>query len=137
MKKWLIILVAVLMCGLIFYFTQSSSFTTANTIREFAGITGMSNDEVLLMNLIIRKAMHLFLFALLAILLKINFYNFKGSYLIAWLGATLYGLGDEFHQSLVPERESSIFDVMIDSTGACLGLIVFYLINRIRKYRKV
>jgi VanZ family protein len=137
MRKRLIIMVALFMCVLIFYFTQSSNFTNVNTIRDFTAITGMSNNKVLLMNLIIRKAMHLFLFAILAILLKVNFYNIKGSYLIAWLGATLYGLGDEFHQSLVPERESSIFDVMIDSTGACLGLIVFYLINRIRKYRKV
>jgi VanZ family protein len=135
MTKRLIITVAVFMCGLIFYFTQSSNFTNVNTIREFTTITGLSNDKVLLMNLIIRKAMHLFLFAVLAILLKVNFYNIKGSYLIAWIGATLYGVGDEIHQSLVPERESSIHDVMIDSTGACLGLLVFYFINRM--YRKV
>ena len=43
---------------------------------------------------------------------------------LALLVATLYAAGDEFHQSFVPSRTSSIYDVMIDAAGASAGLAI-------------
>ena len=45
--------------------------------------------------------------------------------LLAWAFTLLYAASDEFHQSFVPGRMASWVDVMIDATGAFLGLAVF------------
>ncbi len=40
----------------------------------------------------------------------------------AWLFAVAYGMGDEFHQSFVPRRNASGFDVLMDGLGALAGI---------------
>jgi VanZ family protein len=41
----------------------------------------------------------------------------------------LYAASDEFHQSFVPSRSASVFDVMIDTTGGICGTLLSYLRN--------
>jgi VanZ family protein len=47
----------------------------------------------------------------------------------AWMAAIAFGLvwgfSDEFHQSFVPGRDSSAYDLAADVTGAALGTLVF------------
>ncbi len=45
--------------------------------------------------------------------------------LLAWLLALVYAVSDEFHQSFVPGRGPSVFDVLIDSVGAALALAIY------------
>ena len=42
--------------------------------------------------------------------------------------SALYAATDEFHQSFIPDRTSSIFDVLIDSSGALTGIILTFLV---------
>jgi VanZ family protein len=51
----------------------------------------------------------------------------------ALLLVILYAASDEFHQLFVPTRQASIVDVLIDTTGAALGLGALWLIGRWRK----
>ena len=51
----------------------------------------------------------------------------------AWLSATLYAVTDELHQSFVPNRQGSGWDVLLDSLGAVLGLGMIWLIGRWRR----
>jgi VanZ family protein len=44
----------------------------------------------------------------------------------AVLIATLYAASDEWHQSLVPSRDGTVHDVIIDSAGAALGLLLWH-----------
>ena len=53
---------------------------------------------------------------------------------IAFLIATAYAISDEFHQSFVPSRTAQSTDVLFDSSGALLGLIVVWLFGRWRNY---
>ena len=53
---------------------------------------------------------------------------------IAWFVTSLYSSTDEFHQSFVPNREARWSDVIIDSTGAALGVIGFFWYGRFRGY---
>lgn len=39
----------------------------------------------------------------------------------------LYALSDEYHQSFVPERAASWYDVKVDMLGALLGLFALWL----------
>lgn len=47
----------------------------------------------------------------------------KRNYFLAWILAILYALSDEFHQSFVPGRTSSLVDVFVfDNLGAIVAL---------------
>ena len=47
--------------------------------------------------------------------------------------AALYSATDEFHQTFVPNRQGSVWDVLVDTTGAALGLLFLWCIGRWRK----
>ena len=50
------------------------------------------------------------------------------------LFGTLYGLTDEWHQSFVPQRESSLHDVVADGIGTFCGAFVWlFMMPRIGK----
>lgn len=96
----------------------------------------------------IRKAAHMSEYALLSVLLYLwlenrQFKVLKRSVIAAFL-AMLYAVSDEFHQLFVQGRAGSVRDVMIDSAGVLLGILVFvgvkecisFLLNR-RKSREV
>ena len=89
---------------------------------------------------LIRKAGHLTEYAILASLAARAFRNSGKQFLRRnwfWLSLLLaigYSLSDEFHQSFVPSRTSSIYDCMIDTVGALIGLvIVWWRTRRIKK----
>lgn len=46
-----------------------------------------------------------------------------------WLGIA-YAVSDELHQSLVPGRAASLFDVGVDSVGVLVGILALRRIER-------
>jgi VanZ family protein len=44
--------------------------------------------------------------------------------------AALVGASDEYYQSFVPGKESSVYDFVADAVGACLGQVAFRLLAR-------
>lgn len=78
------------------------------------------------------KLVHVLIYVPLGFLffisLKKSGFN-KYVFLISFLMAGIYGITDEFHQSFVPGREASLFDVVADFVGAFLGS---FLADRIR-----
>jgi VanZ family protein len=51
---------------------------------------------------------------------------------LAVLGATLYGITDEWHQSFVPQRESDVWDVVADTAGAAVATVSWHRWGRRR-----
>ena len=82
-------------------------------------------------HLFARKAAHMTEYALLALLLLRALSHKRGDFrewiFSAWLLSTVYAATDEFHQLFVPSRGPSVTDVMIDSLGAALGLLICLL----------
>ncbi len=76
-----------------------------------------------LWNLITRKLAHMLMFGVLAILVYIAL-GFK-TILHAFLLASLYAGLDEFHQTFVPTRQGVLTDIIIDSLGALVGLLIW------------
>ncbi len=48
--------------------------------------------------------------------------------LIAFTGTVLYAITDEIHQIFVPGRAFQISDILVDSTGALIGVIASFII---------
>lgn len=46
------------------------------------------------------------------------------AFFLALFFCVLYGISDEFHQSFVPGRTASLFDVMVDSAGGLSGVLL-------------
>lgn len=88
---------------------------------------------------VVRKAAHMTEYAILAILWCTTLGALgvcgKKKILIAFLIAFGYACTDEFHQSFVPGRGPSPVDVMIDSTGAAIGLLLRTLVLRLHRRR--
>lgn len=77
---------------------------------------------------VIKKTGHIAEYGLLAFAFHFAF-RFESKYRwIAWLLAVLYAVTDEFHQSFVPGRHSSLMDVLIfDNIGAFTALWLYSL----------
>ena len=90
---------------------------------------------------IVRKSAHIILFCFLSVLCFIVIYEIKKNVKIATVVSFsitfIYACIDEIHQLFIPGRGSQIKDVLIDSIGAIMGLIVINLIfmlkNKIKK----
>jgi len=116
MSQWL---PALIMMGLIYYF---SSIPSSEMINFGAWDT------------LVKKSGHFFGYSILGLT------YLRGLKEISWcsccwalLIVVLYALSDEYHQSFVPGRTSTLVDVGIDSLGAAAGLLaakVIHLLGR-------
>ena len=81
----------------------------------------------------IRKLAHFSIYLLLGLLTvrAVMLHSDKKSFQIvaALLICFLYACSDEFHQSLVPGRGPSFRDVMIDTAGALMGVLIVMRCN--------
>lgn len=74
-------------------------------------------------------AAHLILYGVLALLLLVAFAQSlrpsRSSMLAAVAIASVYGISDEFHQSFVPGRDASVFDLLVNTVGATIAVVVW------------
>ena len=96
-------------------------------------VTLLSNlfniDNLNILTLIIRKTAHLFEYFVLGILVfcMLKSFNIKKLILFSGLTCILYSVSDEIHQMFVVGRSCELRDMLIDSLGSILGIII---INR-------
>lgn len=50
--------------------------------------------------------------------------DFKKTVILSFLFSVLYASSDEFHQTFVVGRDGNIVDVLIDSSGALVGILL-------------
>jgi VanZ family protein len=62
--------------------------------------------------------------ALVAIVLEAGRPGRSRRVILAWVLAAAYGASDEWHQSFVPGRESSLGDLAADTLGAGAGILL-------------
>jgi VanZ family protein len=105
-------------------------------------LPNLSDDSVRAVVMFVRKCAHLTEYAVLALLLWRVLHRPPGPTTPAWrwstaglaLGLTaLYAATDEIHQTFVPSRQGSVWDVLVDTFGAAIGLLCLWAIGRVRK----
>ena len=119
---------------------------------EIAGTSSARSDEIVrtiqsigvsapadLLTFLVRKAAHISAYFILGILL----FNLLKEYglgvkkmIFACIAiAMLYACTDELHQMFVPGRSGEVRDVLIDTAGAALGVVVYAALSY-RFYKK-
>lgn len=79
-------------------------------------------------DLLLKKTGHFLEYGVLALLLRRALEPYPGAWGWSWLLAVLYACSDEWHQSFVPGRNPSPWDVVIDGAGAATALVVMRLV---------
>ena len=93
---------------------------------------------------IVRKTAHFAEYCVLGFLISAVFVSFyfkpQMNIPISFASGVLYAVSDEIHQYFVPDRACAFRDVLIDSMGALLSVIIFVAIicsiKRLHKYKK-
>ena len=103
----------------------------------------ISDHRVELVHLLVRKAAHFSEYAVLGLLSARAFISSSRAalthywFLAALLLLSLYAFSDEFHQSFVATRTSSVYDSLIDISGGLTALVVLALWRRARNARNL
>jgi VanZ family protein len=145
LKPWLPV---ILWMGLIFFISTdlgSAGHTSQIIVPLLKWVKpDISVETIDLFQTLIRKGGHLTEYAILALLtlraINLSRQNqrerqspgYFRSAAIALLIAATYAATDEFHQSFIPSRTSSIYDVLIDTTGAFVALTAATLWKKLR-----
>lgn len=123
---------------LIFFMSHQAATTSSGMSRIFVEqIQPYAPDftEDILTTLV-RKSAHIFMFFVLGILLYVlvRTYNVSQKKRIALSVGIAFGYAvfDEIHQMFVPGRSGEVRDVLIDTIGASLGVLLCYIILKQR-----
>lgn len=153
--KWLIWFFPICMCILIFSFssddaaesTQKSYPLTVGIVETVDGVFGgkLDQDQIIItaekLEFYIRKAGHMTEYAILAVSIMtaciVTYQICKKQMFFTWLFCVAYASSDEIHQLFVPGRSGRFMDVCIDSTGALIGIVLFYVFMRLIRRRKM
>ena len=94
----------------------------------FSSQSSLPHQADPLLEVVTKKAAHVSEYVILSLLLLRACSNGQPlrsrKVLLAGGIAVLYAISDEFHQSLTPNRTPSPVDVLIDSSGAALALVL-------------
>lgn len=139
MKKTIFAVLLVLWMGFIFSMScenaEESSNTSGQTIKVVLSTVPefeKQPEEVKVniieeLQFIVRKSAHFIGYMILGILasgLILYYGNINKKYLLAFLICVIYAISDEIHQLFVPGRAGQVRDVLIDSAGSLLGIIL-------------
>ena len=131
-KYWLPVLL-----WMFFIFIGSTDLMSAEHTSRFIGpflrwfAPDITDATIASVQLFVRKCAHLTEYAILsALLLRALRQHLLAARWVAFGLAALYAVVDEVHQSFVPSRTGSLWDVVTDSIGAILGLVIYVRMTR-------
>ena len=126
-KRYFWLFIIFIYCLIIFLFTHSPISTGEQTLSMWERIFTLDKEYLDLINLVTRKLTHIITFGVLGWLFYRLFNREK--YFLPWVGVTIYGLMDEWHQTFIDGRMGSVVDAGVNSFGAALFLFILYLLN--------
>lgn len=112
---------------MIFLFSNEPGSDSSSTSLWFARFLMhvFSEDTA---QFIVRKGAHFTIYTCLGFCVYRALPAMKHKWLIALLICVLYAASDEWHQSFIPNRSAALKDVLLDSCGSGLGLLLSSLL---------
>lgn len=147
-KKHIYLILCFLWMLVIFWFSHqpaNSSQSMSNSIIEMmdrilhTNIVAQGGWLFDTLNFIVRKAAHMSEYAFLAILLILYLRecDYPHVFLIGIITVALYAASDEFHQLFIMGRSGQLTDVLIDTCGGIIGMVLMQCFLWIRQRYKV
>lgn len=143
LKKTIKLLLLLLCMMMIFYFSQetgNNSSNTSNVVVEFIfNIIKVLFDINITLNVfikmfggLIREMAHFLEFMLLGVIAYINVLEYfdKHKFIYTLSFCILYAFSDEIHQYFIPNRVCSIEDILIDTLGSLVGLLIIHQLTK-------
>lgn len=110
---------------------NSQKQTASENDKVDKSTINVQNQNLAVLDHVIRKNAHGFLYMVLAILVSsiLFTYNKRGKDAVVYILfiCQFYAVSDEFHQAFVPGRTSLVSDVLVDFIGTLVGIAIFYL----------
>ena len=148
-KEWFKLALLLTMAGIIFFLSSQPGEDSSKVSGFFSVKVRYVLEEVLKLDVpgmveqgfagidhYVRKFGHFFEYFLLG-LLAANYFLCRlrstakaKVFSVAFAFCAAYAASDEFHQRFVPARGPSIKDVLLDSSAACVAVIVFLLLAK-------
>ena len=120
-KRLFFILLSVFLMAAIFYFSDMPANQSNAVSEPVAEAAGLSNSEM-------RKIAHFLCFSFLSVSfwgLFSTFQKLRFPKVYAFIATVLYAVTDEVHQIFVPGRACEWEDLVTDSAGALVVLLLF------------
>ena len=147
-KKRIITLVLIIAWMIIvFYLSNQSGDSSGILSQKLTGkiikiqnLKSINQESFFQIDELIRKIAHFILYALggLLIYIHVKTYNLEenSKVILTQIIGTTYALTDEFHQLLIPGRSGEVRDILIDSLGIAIGILLIVLIDMIKKKKE-
>ena len=122
--------------------SHSNDLSQGITEKVVRAIEKVTNQQLDLhqWNRWIRKNAHFFLYFILGIFLMFGLTAFRvrlrRASMYAFGISVLYAISDEVHQLFVDGRGGQVRDVLIDSAGAALGVVLFAVLYRMLRFKR-
>jgi VanZ family protein len=124
----------------IMFWASTDAYSSQNTGRILAPVlrwvySGITQEQLDLVNAVLRKGAHLAEYFVLYLLVYRGLSGARARWRLSWaLGALFismaYSVLDEIHQSFVASRIASLWDALLDTTGALAALLLIMILFR-------
>jgi VanZ family protein len=122
------------------FLASTDAFSSQNTGRILAPLlrwlySGITQEQLDVVNFVLRKGAHLAEYFVLYLLVYRGLSGARARWRLSWaLGALFismaYSVLDEIHQSFVASRIASLWDALLDTTGALAALLLIMILFR-------
>lgn len=141
--KYFSILLMLFWMIVVFMLSAEPSKKSENTSDNFTKIifNNITDKRVQELSFIVRKSAHFTLYTLggmcICVSVMLNYNKSSKKYLISFIIGSIYAITDEIHQFFVPGRSCELRDVIIDSSGILIGIIIIKCFEKvIYKFRR-
>lgn len=110
---------------------------SSEIVRQvFEAVVRIVPVEFETLHTLFRKSAHFFAYFVLGLLLlralRKSGVDLQRALAWAFVFSALYAASDEFHQLFIPGRSGEVRDVLIDSAGAAIGLLCYWLFAKVK-----